>query len=62
MPGILGKNRDPWGQLWGQLSGARSPQIREGRTGNALKFELVTYKDAKVNGIVNTVNHKKRRR
>ena len=62
LPGILGKNRNPWGQLRGQLFGARSPQIREGRTGNALKFELVTYKDAKVNGMVNTVDHKKRRR
>ena len=55
LPGILGKNRDPWGQL----SGARSPQIREGRTGNALKFERVTYKDAKVNGMVNTIAPKK---
>ena len=28
--------------------------------GNALNFELVTYKDAKVNGMVNTVDPQKR--
>ena len=28
--------------------------------GNALNFELVAYKDTKVNGMVNTVDHKKR--
>ena len=61
LPEIPGKNRNPWGQLRGQLFGARCPQIREGRTGDALKFERVTYKDAKVNGIVNTVDPKKSR-
>lgn len=66
LPGILGKNRNPWGQLWGQLFGARCPQIREGRTGDAPGGYSVQTPArwycaaAKVNGMVNTVDHKKR--